>query len=92
MYTKVNKDKYYEDLANALKDDGITLEQVTYLFGGDPNVINVEEKPVLGAPQEYESTFLDIISQYYTGAKTVDEVLNEVKEKVDAAIEEQKNQ
>lgn len=92
MYTKVNKDKYYEELANALKDDDITLEQVTYLFGGDPEVINVEEKPVLGAPQEYESTFLDMITQYYTGAKTADEVLNEIKEKVDAAIIEQSKQ
>ncbi|WP_339319616.1 extracellular solute-binding protein [Paenibacillus sp. FSL R10-2734] len=91
MYTKVNKDKYFEDLANALKDDDITLEQVTHLFGGDPNVINVEEKPILGAPQEYESTFLDLVSQYYTGSKTVDQVLNEVKEKVDIAIKEQKN-
>ncbi|MFD2114352.1 ABC transporter substrate-binding protein [Paenibacillus yanchengensis] len=91
MYTKVNKDKYFEDLAHSLQDDDITLEEVTYLFGGDSNVINVEEKPILGAPQEYESTFLDIISQYYTGSKTVDEVLNEVKEKVDLAIEEQKN-
>jgi multiple sugar transport system substrate-binding protein len=91
MYNKVAKEKYFEDLAAALKDDDITLEQVTYLFGGDANVINVEEKPVLGAPQEYESTFLDIITQYYTGAKTVDEVLAEVKEKVDTAIMEQKN-
>lgn len=91
MYTKVSKDKYFEDLANALKDDEINLEQVTYLFGGDPNVINVDEKPVLGAPQEYESTFLDIISQYYTGSKTVDEVLSVVKEKVDLAIKEQQN-
>lgn len=92
MYTKVAKDQYFADLAEALKDDDITLEQVTYLFGGDPDVINVEEKPVLGAPQEYETTFLDIISQYYTGAKTVDEVLGEVKAKVDAAIVEQSKQ
>lgn len=92
MYMKVEKAQYFADLAEALKDDGITLEQVTYLFGGDPDVINVEEKPVLGAPQEYESTFLDIISQYYTGAKSVDEVLGEVKTKVDAAIVEQSKQ
>lgn len=91
MYNKVNKDKYFEDLADALKDDEISLEQITNLFGGDPDVINVEEKPVLGAPQEYESTFLDIISQYYYGAKSVDEVLDAVKAKVDIAIEEQKN-
>lgn len=92
MYTKVSKDQYFADLADALKGDDITLEQVTYLFGGDPNVINVEEKPVLGAPQEYESTFLDIVNQYYTGAMTVDDVLNSVKTKVDAAIVEQSKQ
>ena len=92
MYTKVSKDQYFADLADALKDDDITLEQVTYLFGGDSDVINVEEKPVLGAPQEYESTFLDIVNQYYTGAMTVDDVLNSVKTKVDAAIVEQSEQ
>jgi len=91
MYNKVNADKFYQELADQLKDDDITLEQVKYLFGGDPNTINVEEKPILGAPQEYESTFLDQIVKYYTGAASVDQVLNEVKQKVDKAITEQNN-
>jgi multiple sugar transport system substrate-binding protein len=91
MYNKVNADKYYTDLAKALKDDGITEEQVKFLFGGDPNVINVSEKPVLGAPQEYESTFLDQVVQYYSGKASVDSVLNTIKQKVDKAIQDQKN-
>lgn len=91
MYNKVNADKFFQDMADKLKDDGITVDQVKYLFGGDPNTINVEEKPILGAPQEYESTFLDQIVQYYTGKASLDQVLNATKQKVDKAITEQKN-
>jgi multiple sugar transport system substrate-binding protein len=91
MYNKVNADKYYKDLAAALKDDDITEEQVKFLFGGDPNVINVSEKPVLGAPQEYESTFLDQVVPYLTGKDSVDNVLKTIKQKVDKAIQDQKN-
>lgn len=92
MYNKVDAEAYYRDLADALKDDDITLEQVKFLFGGNPDTVQVEEKPVLGAPQEYETIFLDEIVTYLTGQKSSDEVLATIKEKVDKAILEQKNE
>ncbi|GEM_PF-612327 len=91
MYNKVDSSRYFSELAEQLKDDDITLEEIEYLFGGDPNVINVEEKPVLAAPQEYETIFLDEIVTYYSGQKSADEVLNKIKEKVDKAILEQRD-
>jgi len=91
MYNKIDANQYYEDIAEQLKDDDITLEQIIYLFGGDPDVINVAEKPVLAAPQEYESIFLDQIIIYYTGQDELDPVLSSIKDKVDRAILEQKD-
>lgn len=90
MYNKVDADKYYEDLANSLKEDDITFDQIKFLFG-DPDMINVAEKPVLAVPQEYETIFLDQIIQFYSGSITAEEVLKAVQEKVDKAIQEQKN-
>jgi multiple sugar transport system substrate-binding protein len=92
MYNKVDSSRYFTELAEQVKDDGITLEEIKYLFGGDPNVVNVEEKPVLAAPQEYETIFLDEIVTYYSGQKSADEVLNTIKEKVDKAIQEQRDE
>jgi len=92
MYNKIDAAKYYEDIAEQLKDDDITLDQIVYLFGGDPDVINVAEKPVLAAPQEYESIFLDQVVIYYTGENNLDDTLSTIKQKVDKAIQEQKDQ
>jgi len=89
MYNKVDTSKYFQEIAEQVKDDDVTLEQIEYLLGGDPNVVNVEEKPVLAAPQEYETIFLDEIVTYYSGQKGVDEVLNTIKDKVDRAIKDQ---
>ena len=63
-----------------------------HLFGGDPDVTNVEEKPILAAPQEYESIFLDQIVTYYTKQSSLDDALNNIKKKVDEAIKEQKKE
>ncbi|KRF18397.1 ABC transporter substrate-binding protein [Paenibacillus sp. Soil787] len=91
MYNKIDANKYFQDLADKLKDDGITVEQIKYLFGGDPEVINAAEKPVFGAPSEYEATFLDQLTQYYTGKVSVDDTLKNIKQKVDKVIQDQKN-
>lgn len=92
MYNKVDASAYYAEIAEQLKDDDITLEQIEYLFGGDPDVINIAEKPVLAAPQEYESIFLDQIVVYYTGQDSLDNTLATIKEKIDTAIIEQRDQ
>lgn len=91
MYNKVDASAYYAEIAEQLKDDDITLEQIEYLFGGDPDVINIPEKPVLAAPQEYESIFLDQIVVYYTGQDNLDNTLATIKEKIDTAIIEQQD-
>lgn len=92
MYNKVDAASYYQQIADELKDDDITLEQIEFLFGGDQDLINVAEKPVLAAPQEYESIFLDQIVTYYTGQHSLDDVLDTIKEKIDNAIKEQKDE
>ncbi|MEC0230066.1 ABC transporter substrate-binding protein [Paenibacillus alba] len=90
MYNKINAKSYFQGLADRLKDDGITFEQVEYLFGGDPNVMNVEEQPTQGAPAEYEAILRDQITQYFTGKTKIDDLLKNVKQDIDKVIQEQK--
>lgn len=91
LYTKIDRSAYFKTLADQFKDEGISLDDMTYDCGGDPNLVNVPEKPTGYGFAALENAVLnDAMPPYLIGQSTLDQAVAKIKEATDKAIQDQK--
>ena len=81
----VEQNELYVNLADQLVDDGITLNNLTYLFS-NPNISYITEK-IMGANNvQYEKVITEEVEKYLVKEQSIDETINNIKVRGDKVI------
>jgi len=81
----VEQNELYVNLADQLVDDGITLDNLTYLFS-NPDITYITEKIMGPNNVQYEKVITEEVEKYLVKEQSIDETINNIKVRGDKVI------